>query len=104
MKRKKSACGLLVFVLLLSFGLTGCGSKLSGTYVADGIVDQTFTFQEDNVVVFSAFGVDAEGIYKIEDDKIIITYKFLNLSYDWEKSFEKDGDTIYIDGTEFVKK
>ena len=78
--------------------------KLNGTYTADGIVDQSFTFKEDDVVVISAFGINAEGTYKIEDDKIIITYKLLNLSYDIEKSFEKDGNTIIIDGTEFVKE
>lgn len=93
---------LLIFVMACS--LTACATKLNGTYTSDGLIEQSFTFKEDNIVVISAFGIDAEGTYKIEDDKITITYKLLNLSYDWEKSFEKDGDTIKIDGTEFVKE
>ncbi len=95
---------VLMVALLMISCLTSCSMKLNGTYTADGIVDQSFTFKEDDVVVISAFGINAEGAYKIEDDKIIITYKLLNLSYDIEKSFEKDGNTIIIDGTEFVKE
>ncbi len=93
---------LVIFIILCS--LTACSTKLSGTYTSDGIVKQSFTFKDDNVVLMSAFGVDAEGTYKIEDDKITVTYKLLNLSYDWEKSFQKEGDTITIDGTQFVKE
>lgn len=84
--------------------LGACSTKLSGTYTADGVVKQSFTFKDDNVVEISAFGISAEGTYKIEDDTITITYKLLNLSYDLEKSFKKDGNKIYIDGTEFVKE
>ena len=42
--------------------------------------------------------------HKIEDGKITITYNILGFTYDWEKSFEKDGNTIIIDGTKFVKE
>ena len=52
----------------------------------------------------SAFGINVEGEYLIEDDTITITYSLLNLSYDWEKSFEKKGNSIFIDGTEFIKE
>ncbi len=88
----------------MTCALASCSTKLSGKYTSDGIIAQSFTFKEDNIVVISAFGIEAEGKYKIEDGRITITYKLLNLSYDWEKSFEKDGDTIIIDGTEFVKE
>lgn len=94
----------LISIGILTCALTSCTTKLTGTYTSDGIIEQSLTFKENDVVVISAFGIDAEGTYKIENDKITITYKLLNLSYDWEKSFEKDGDTIIIDGTEFVKK
>ena len=90
----------LVFVMVIS--LVACGTKLRGTYTSDGLIEQSFIFKEDNVVVISAFGIDAEGTYKIEDGKISITYRFLNLSYNLEKSFDKDGDTIKIDGIKFV--
>lgn len=96
---------LLLLTTLLMCMLTACATKLNGTYTNDqGLVKQSFTFKEDNKVEVSAFGIDVEGEYLIEDDKIIITYSLLNLSYDWEKSFEKDGDSIFIDGTEFIKE
>lgn len=103
-KKNLKAIISVMLICVMACSLTACATKLSGTYTSDGIIEQSFTFKEDDVVVISAFGIDAEGTYKIEDDKITITYKLLNLSYDWEKSFEKDGDTITIDGTEFVKE
>lgn len=103
-KKSIKVITVLLVVCIMACSLTACATKLNGTYTSDGLIEQSFTFKEDNIVVISAFGIDAEGTYKIEDDKITITYKLLNLSYDWEKSFEKDGDTIKIDGTEFVKE
>lgn len=94
----------VLLVCVMACSLTACTTKLKGTYVSDGLIEQSFTFEDDNVVKMSAFGINAEGTYKIEDDKIIVTYKILNFSYDWEKSFEKDGDTIIIDGNKFVKE
>lgn len=104
MKRILKRISALILVCVVSFSLISCSAKLSGTYTSDGIAKQSFTFKEDDVVVMSAFGINAEGTYKIEDDTITITYKLLNFSYDLEKSFEKDGDVIIIDGTEFVKE
>lgn len=96
---------VVVMICMLLFMLTACTTKLSGTYTNDkGLIKQSFTFKEDNKVEVSAFGIDVEGEYLIEDGKITITYSLLNLSYDWEKSFEKDGDSIFIDGTEFIKE
>lgn len=99
---KVIVAALLVCVIMCSFA--ACSPRLNGTYTSDGLVKQSFTFKDDNVVVVSAFGIDAEGTYEIEEDTITITYKVLNFSYDLEKSFEKDGDTIIIGGTEFVKE
>ena len=104
LKKSVKAITALLVVCILVCSLTACATKLNGTYTADGLIKQSFTFKEDDVVVVSAFGINAEGTYKIEDDKITITYKLLNLSYDFEKSFEKKGNTIIIDGTEFVKE
>lgn len=106
MKKKFSGIvSLLLLTISLMCMLTACATNLNGTYTNDeGLVKQSFTFKEDNQVKVSAFGIDVEGEYLIEDDKIIITYSLLNLSYDLEKSFEKDGDSIFIDGTEFIKE
>ena len=94
---------LLVFVMVCS--LTACTTTLKGTYTfSEGLVEQSFTFLEDNRVKVSAFGIEIEGEYLIEDGEITITYSLFGLSYDWVKSFEKDGNSIFIDGTEFVKE
>ena len=97
----KKNCRRIVSLLLLTVSLvcilTACTTKLSGTYTNDeGLVKQSFIFKEDNKVEVSAFGID--------DDTITITYSLLNLSYDWEKSFEKKRNSIFIDGTEFIKE
>ena len=103
MRFKRVAAMLLVCMIL--FTLTACATKLNGTYTTrGGLVEQSFTFKDGNKVVVSAFGINVEGTYKIEGDKITVTYSLLNLSYDWEQSFQKDGDSIFIDGTEFVKE
>lgn len=100
---KRIAAMLLACVLVCS--LTACAAKLSGTYSKqEGLIKQSFTFKEDNKVEVSAFGIDVEGEYEIKDGKIIITYSLFGLHYDWEKSFEKKGNSIFIDGTEFVKE
>ena len=104
MKKTGRLIAICAVTVLLVCCLAACSPKLSGTYTSDGIIKQSFTFKEDSVVVMSAFGINAEGTYRIENDTITITYKLLNLSYDWEKSFEKDGDTITIDGVEFFKE
>ncbi len=94
------------FLVVFLFCLTACSKQLNGTYTSDGVIKQSFTFKPDNVVVMSAFGINAEGTYKIQNDKIIITYKFANLnyiSYDWTRDFEEKGNSIFIDGTEFKK-
>lgn len=83
---------------------TACTSKISGKYVAEDFAEQSFTFKEDNIVAMSAFGLSVEGEYVIEDDEITITYSLGPLSYDWTKSFEKDGKTIIIDGRKFTKE
>jgi hypothetical protein len=101
--KKIVATVLLVCVMVCT--LTACTTTLKGTYTSkDGLIEQSFTFKEDNKVKVSAFGIDVEGEYLIEDGEITITYSLLGLSYDWVKSFKKDGGSIFIDGTEFVKE
>ena len=108
MKQKnvfKKLVAALLLVCVMVCTLTACTTTLKGTYTSkEGLIEQSFTFKEDNKVEVSAFGIDVEGEYLIEDGKITITYSLLGLSYDWVKSFEKDGSSIFIDGTEFVKE
>jgi uncharacterized lipoprotein YehR (DUF1307 family) len=94
-----------ILICALVCTLTACTTTLKGTYTSkEGLIEQSFTFEEDNKVKVSAFGINVEGEYQIEDDEITITYSLLGLSYDWVKSFKKDGNSIFIDGTEFVKE
>lgn len=98
-----TALVLLVCVMVGTF--TACTTTLKGTYTnTAGLIEQSFTFMDDSKVKVSAFGIDIEGEYRIEDGQITITYSLLGLSYDWVKSFKKDGSSIFIDGTEFVKE
>lgn len=105
---KRNSFRVVIAVLMVCLTvctLTACTTKLNGTYTSkDGLIEQSFTFKEDNKVEVSAFDINVEGEYLIEDGKITITYSLLGLSYDWVKSFEKDGSSIFIDGTEFVKE
>lgn len=101
----KRVISLLLLATFIICALTGCATKLKGTYTNDeGLIKQSFTFKEDDKVEVSAFGIDVEGEYHIEDGRITITYNILGLKYDWEKSFEKRGKSIFIDGTEFIKE
>jgi hypothetical protein len=105
MKKSFKAIAVLVLILIFVGAPTACETTLKGTYTSrEGIIEQSFTFKEDNKVEMSAFGIEVEGEYKIEDGEITITYDFFGLSYDWVKSFEKDGKSIFIDGEEFVKE
>lgn len=83
---------------------TACGTKLNGKYVNDdGFFSQSFTFADGKVEV-SAFGLDVTADYKIEKDELTITYSLGGLSYDDVMTFEKKGNVIIIDGTEFTKE
>ncbi len=79
------------------------GKIPDGTYVANGLVEQKFTFRGDEVI-FTAFGLNASGTYKLEDGKINITYTVLGVDMHFERPYEISGDTLKIGGTEFIKQ
>lgn len=85
---KKIIAALLICLMVGT--LTACTTTLKGTYTSkEGLTEQSFTFKEDNKVEVSAFGIDVEGEYLIEDGEITITYSLLGLSYDWGQEFQK---------------
>ena len=105
---KKIAVMLLACLMLCSF--LACGSVvqsavgLRGIYVnREGIIEQKFIFDADNKVRMSAFGLQIEGDYVIESDMLFITYTLFGLRNEWSVPFEYAGDTIYLDGVEFVR-
>ena len=104
-KKVKNILHMLLAITLSICMLTACASQLKGTYTNnDELITQSFTFKENNMVEVSAFGISIEGEYHIENGTITITYHLLNFSYDWKKSFEKKGNSIYVDGIEFIKE
>ena len=51
------------------------------------------------------FGIKIDGTYEIKDNQIPFLYTLIGgLGGTLTKSFEKDGNSIFIDGTEFVKQ
>ena len=51
------------------------------------------------------FGIKIDETYEIKDDQITFSYTLIGgLGGTLTKSFEKNGDSIFIDGSEFVKQ
>lgn len=63
-KKSVKVITVLLVVCIMACSLTACATKLNGKYTSDGLIEQSFTFKEDDVVVISAFGIDAEGTYQ----------------------------------------
>ena len=78
---KRTVAFLLACLMMCT--LVACTTTLKGTYTSkEGLIEQSFTFKEDNKVEVSAFGIDVEGEYLNEDGEITITYSLLGLSYE----------------------
>ena len=65
MKQKKAfkrIVAALLLACLMVCTLTACTTTLKGTYThKEGLIEQSFTFKEDNKVEVSAFGIEVEG-------------------------------------------
>ena len=106
MKALKITASVLLVAVLLAGLLSGCAVKeLKGTYKSTDSLGGTLTFKEDHKVTGELFGITLDGEYEIKDDTITFKYSGpLGLGATIDKSFSKDGSTILIDGTEFVKQ
>lgn len=94
----------LILAIAMALLLTACGGgKPNGTYVAKGLISQSYTFKGDQVTM-SAFGINATGTYTISNGKLNIDYTLFGVSQSISYSFEQKGDTLYIQGTEFIKQ
>lgn len=104
-KRKLRVFTALLLACVMVCTFVSCATPLRGKYTSkESGIEHSFTFKEDNKVGVSAFDIEVEGDYVIENGEITITYKLFGLKYNWTKSFEKDGNSIFIDGTEFIKE
>ncbi|MBO4848619.1 MAG: hypothetical protein J5586_05655 [Clostridia bacterium] len=103
MKKRILGAACLVMAALIVCSLAACSGKLNGTYRSSGLVPQTFTFSGDKVTM-SAFGINASGTYRIQGDRIYITYTLFGQEYTWDQPFARSGKTIFIGGTPFEKQ
>ena len=99
----------LVLALSLVFVLVSCGTKLSGTYVNEGLLgDTTYEFKGNKVTITigTVLGdVTYSGKYKIAKDKITFTFEDEKAAdYSKSHSFEKTEDGIKISGLSYKKK
>lgn len=104
-KQLKIALSVLLIATLMVGLLAGCSVKhLNGTYKSTGLLGGTLTFEKDQKVTGELFGITIDGEYEIDDDTITFKYSVLGIGTSASKSFSKDGNSIFIDGTEFVKQ
>ncbi len=100
MKKSVRVLAVAMALLMVMVVLASCGTKLSGTY--KGTLT-SLTFDGDKVKA-SAGPISIEGTYKIDGDKITLTFGNDTLKLGGEHTFEKDGDTIKIDGIKYTKE
>lgn len=101
----------LALALVLVIGLiSGCSSaKLKGTYVSkDPWAQVTRLVFQGNRVTVTDISVQVKCSYKLKDDRLIIngttTFLGTELAVDYDYSFEKKGDSIFLDGREYIKQ
>ena len=104
---KKSIARIFAVMLTVVVLLTAvaCTRRLSGSYASEGLLGSTYTFDGDSVTVSSNnLGISIKGTYKIEKDTMTLTYNVLGVSTTDTVSFEKKGNSIFLDGVEYVKQ
>lgn len=115
MKRILSIALAVAVLATMCLTFASCG-KLSGTYKNNGFLGLAateLTFK-GNKVTIEVNGVEAEGTYKIKDDKITIeiadenedeaTWSDILKIFNGEHDFEKGDDYIEIAGRKYNKK
>ena len=106
MKQFKIVVSVMLVAVLMVGLFAGCSLiPLRGTYKSTGALGETLTFEKDHKVTGKLFGITLDGEYEIDDDTITFKYSGTwGLGATLSKSFERKGDSIWIDGTEFVKE
>lgn len=108
---KTLAVILIAGTIICTFA--SCTQTLKGTYASTTdvgtVLNGNLTFDKENKVSGEITApiigtVSIDGTYSIEDNNITFTYSIFGINKDVTYSFEKDGKSIIIDGTEFVKQ
>lgn len=103
MKHKRIAMTLMCFILFVFMGCGGQQNELLGTYVSvgqpqDEAQTQKLVFEKDLLIMSSATA-STKVHYTLTDRKLKLESDFGVFSYD----FTKRGDTVVIDGQEYLK-
>ncbi|MCL2108685.1 MAG: NOB1 family endonuclease [Oscillospiraceae bacterium] len=79
--------------------------KLDGTYVSyDGIITQTIRFNGEKMT-YSFLGINTTGSFTINDGTLAFSYMdVLGNRHVDSYRFKKDGNSIFLDQTEFIKE
>lgn len=115
MKKTVRILSLALAVLMLAataLTLASCGSKLSGTYKTDAVFGSyvSYTFKGDKVtfetVVAGVTAATIEGTYKIDGDKITLTWgdEKNDKALSGEMDYKKTDDGIKIGVLELKKE
>ena len=109
MKKFTKAAAVIMVLVMVAAMFAGCSRTLKGTYKAEGgllgATGGSLTFDKDNKVSGEIFGVSiGDGEYEIEDDTITIKFSLFGVDTSKDYHFDKKGDSIWLDGTEFVKE
>ena len=102
--KKTTALRILAAALMLTLlcgALASCANKLSGTYTSSEDPNTVYTFSLfGDKMVYSFGGIEIESTYEIDVDKIYMAI----LGSRTEKTYSKEGSSIFIDGVEFTKE
>jgi len=113
MKAAKRILVIFSIACLLFTTLSACsrGTTLNGTYQkGGGLLAKTYSFdRKGNVTISTAGGVvESSGTYNIKGNLLTITKSSAVLGISVgeipsEHTFKKQGSSIYIDGSEYLK-
>ena len=102
---KKQSVILGIAVLLICIGLSGCNeqsseeNKFLGTWIDN--TGEITIFHEDGTTTSILDDLQETGTWKLENDRLIITFLGLILTFDY--SFSNNDKTLTITNIEFNK-
>ena len=108
--KKRIAVILMGIVMLFAFAACGGeggkkSNKLRGTYKEVGtFATGSITFSSDTNMTLTVLGAKIQGTYELKGDKLTLHYSLLGVKTDPTYIFSKEGNSIYLNGTEYRKE